>query len=100
MTKIYDRHPPVEPMKLTVRMSPEVATIVRGVAADFGLAQHEAVSLLAKWFVRTAGHKQQRIVFDAPVAERVEEAVADWRRRLGRAGTDAGSDDAARPARG
>jgi len=92
MSVRYDRQSErdVPTVKMTLRLEPEVATILRGVAADFGLAQHEAVSLLAKWFVRTAGHKQQRIVFDGPVAERIEEAVADWRRRLERAGISAG----------
>ena len=102
MSVRYDRQSErdVPTVKMTLRLEPEVATILRGVAADFGLAQHEAASLLAKWFVRTAGHQQQRIVFDGPVAERIEAAVADWRRRLERAGTDAGSTNEGHLARG
>jgi hypothetical protein len=89
----YDRQPEgCEPTtKMTVRLQPEIATIVRGVAADWGLSQHDALELLAKWFVVTGGHRQQRIEFEGPAAARVDAAVADWRRRLQRAGTDAGT---------
>jgi hypothetical protein len=76
--------------KFTLRLSEEAATILRGVAADWGLSQHDALELLAKWFVATGGHRQQRIDFEGAPAARIAVAMAEWRRRADGAGSRGG----------
>jgi hypothetical protein len=79
------------PVKTTLRLSPEAATILRGVAADWNLPQHDALELLAKWFVITGGHLQRHIDLQGEPAARIAVAVTDWRRRMACAGSDAGT---------
>jgi hypothetical protein len=74
-------------VKMTIRPSADASTILRGVAADWGLSQHAALELLAKWFVATGGHLQSRIDFEGEPAVRIAAAVAAWRRRAGGAGS-------------
>jgi hypothetical protein len=78
--------------KMTLRPSPEAATILRGVATDWGLSQHAALELLAKWFVATGGHLRDRIDFEGEPAVRIVAAVTKWEQGRGDAGVDAAKD--------
>lgn len=98
MNERYDRKPEgdVPTVKMTIRLEPEVAMILRGIAADWGrLPLHEAVALCAKWFIASGGHRQSRIVFEGESLAQIEAAVARWRRRQERAGKDASAGEGA-----